>query len=182
MSKIGKQPIKIPTGVDVKLDNRNIDVKGPRGTMARQIPGGVGVEIKDDFIIVTSKNLDTKQGKALWGTWRALINNMVIGVTDGFKKVLEYKGVGYKAVVEGKNLNLELGFSHSIKMPSPDGIEFSTEKNTIIVSGIDKELVGQVAARIKKLRPPEPYKGAGIKYLGEIILRKEGKKSVSAGF
>jgi len=182
MSKIGKQPIKIPTGVDVKLDNRNIDIKGPKGNMARQIPGGVGVEIKDNLIIITSKNVDTKQGKALWGTWRALINNMVIGVTDGFKKVLEYKGVGYKAVVEGKNLNLELGFSHSIKVPSPDGIEFSTDKNTIIVSGIDKELVGQVAARIKKLRPPEPYKGAGIKYLGEVILRKEGKKSVSSGF
>jgi large subunit ribosomal protein L6 len=182
MSKIGKQPIKIPTGIDVKLDNRNINVKGPKGSMIRQIPIGVGIEIKDDFIIVTPKNVDTKQGKALWGTWRALINNMVIGVADGFKKTLEYKGVGYKAVVEGKNLNLELGFSHSIKVPSPDGIEFSTDKNTITVSGIDKELVGQVAARIKKLRPPEPYKGAGIKYLGEVILRKEGKKSVSSGF
>jgi large subunit ribosomal protein L6 len=182
MSKIGKQPIKIPTGVDIKLENVNIDVKGPKGNMMKQIPAGINVEIKDGFVIVTSKNIDTKQGKALWGTWRALINNMVIGVTDGFKKILEYKGVGYKAVVEEKNLNLELGFSHSIKMPSPEGIEFSTDKNTITVSGIDKELVGQVAARIKKLRPPEPYKGSGIKYLGEIIRRKEGKKSVSSGF
>jgi len=182
MSKIGKQPINIPDGVTVSLNDGTIETKGKGGTLSKKLPSNISVEIKNTEIIVSTHEENNKQDRAMWGTWRALINNMVIGVSDGFKKVLEYKGVGYKAVVQGNNLELSLGFSHGITVPAPKDIEFSTEKNTITISGIDKDAVGQVAAKIRKLRPPEPYKGAGIKYEDEVIRRKEGKKSVSAGF
>jgi len=182
MSKIGKQPISIPTGVNVSFTDGILDIKGEKGSLSKKIPSNISIKIEGTEVIVALDNNDTKHDRAMWGTWRALINNMVIGVSDGFSKTLEYKGVGYKAVVEGKAINLSLGFSHDIKFPAPEGIEFSTEKNAITISGIDKELVGQVAAKIRKLRPPEPYKGAGIKYQGEVIRRKEGKKVVGAGF
>jgi large subunit ribosomal protein L6 len=184
MSKIGKQPIVIPNEVSIVFENHVITAKGPKGVLINNLPDEINVKIEGQTILIsnigdTSKD---KQARALWGTWRAIISNMVMGVMNGFSKVLEYKGVGYKAVVEGKDLVLSLGFSHPIKMPAPEGISFGVDKNTIIVNGLDKELVGQTAARIKNFRPPEPYKGAGIKYINETIHRKEGKKSVSAGF
>jgi large subunit ribosomal protein L6 len=182
MSKIGKQPISVPNGVTINYNDGVIEVKGKEGVLSRKVPPNVSIKIDNNEIIVGSVDQPTKQDRAMWGTWRALINNMVIGVSEGFKKVLEYKGVGYKAVVQGKNLELSLGFSHDITFPAPDGIEFATEKNSITISGIDKELIGQVAAKIRRLRPPEPYKGAGIKYENEVIRRKEGKKVVGSGF
>ena len=181
MSKIGKQPIIIPEDVKVNLDKNNIKVMGPKGTLEKSLPKDLEFDFQENVLIVKPLMSD-RQTKALWGTWRALINNMVIGVKDGFSKELEYKGVGYKAVVEGDMLNLALGFSHPINIKTPEGINFKTEKNSIIISGIDKELVGQVAAKIRKLRPPEPYKGKGIKYKDEVIRRKEGKKVVGSGF
>jgi large subunit ribosomal protein L6 len=181
MSKIGKQPIIIPKDVKIELDKNKIKVVGPKGTLEKFLPKDIEFDFQENVLIVKPLTSD-RQTKALWGTWRSLINNMVIGVKDGFSKELEYKGVGYKAVVEGATLNLDLGFSHPINVKAPEGINFKAEKNSIIISGIDKELVGQVAAKIRKLRPPEPYKGKGIKYKDEIIQRKEGKKVVGSGF
>jgi len=181
MSKIGKQPVVIPDGIKVELNQDKIKIMGPKGTLEKSLPKNLEFNFQVNLLTVKPITSDN-QIKALWGTWRSLINNMVIGVKDGFSKELEYKGVGYKAVVEGNMLNLSLGFSHPVNIKAPEGIDFKTEKNSIIISGIDKELVGQVAAKIRKLRPPEPYKGKGIKYKDEIIRRKEGKKVVGSGF
>ncbi len=181
MSKIGKQPIIIPDDVKIELDKNNIKVTGPKGTLEKSLPKDLEFNFQENVLVVRPLTSD-KQIKALWGTWRALINNMVIGVKDSFSKELEYKGVGYKAVVEDNTLNLALGFSHPINIKAPEGISFKTEKNLIVINGIDKELVGQIAAKIRKLRPPEPYKGKGIKYKDEVIRRKEGKKVVGSGF
>jgi len=181
MSKIGKQLIEIPDDVKVDIDKEVIKVIGPKGSLEKQLPANFEFKLNDAKIQVVPLGKGA-QSNALWGTWRSLINNMIIGVKDGFIKELEFKGVGYKAIVEGDVLNLSLGFSHPVNIKAPEGIEFKTEKNAITISGIDKELVGQVAAKIRKLRPPEPYKGKGIKYKDEVIRRKEGKKSVSAGF
>ena len=175
MSRIGKLPIAIPAGVEVTLDGKDITVKGPKGTMTRTIVDPIDVEIKDNEIVVTRHN-DEAQNRAYHGLTRALINNMVIGVTQGFEKVLEVNGVGYRAAKQGKILNLSLGYSHPVEMEDPEGLEVVVEgQNKIIVKGIDKEKVGQYASEIRDKRRPEPYKGKGIKYADETIRRKVGK-------
>ena len=187
MSLIGKQPIQIPENVEIKISVDSILVKGPRGEISKNLHPSVIVEEKDKEILVKPSN-DSIQSRALWGTYRSLINNMVKGVKDGFEKVLVYEGIGFKSEVKsdssvesGKVLELNVGFTHSVKVPAPKGIDFKTEKNQITVSGLDKELVGQVAANIRKVKPPEPYKGKGIRYKDEVIIRKAGKKAVAAG-
>jgi len=179
MSRIGKKPIEIPENVNVEISDRTIKIKGSKGELVYTCREEIGIEIRDKKIyVVPSKH--TKKTKAFWGLTRALIANMVKGVTEGFEKKLEIRGVGYRASLEGDNLVLNLGFSHPIRISKPEGIDFRVEKNIIIVSGIDKQKVGQIAAKIRKLRPPDPYKGKGIRYVGEIIIKKEGKKAVGA--
>lgn len=176
MSRIGKKPILIPEDVEVKIDDQKVAVKGPKGELSQEIRSEIKVEQKQGQIFV-SPQARTKQTKAFWGLSRTLIFNMLQGVREGYKKSLQMEGVGYRARVEGKELVLEVGFSHPVKIPTPEDIEFSVEKNIIIVSGIDKAKVGQTAAKIRAIRPPEPYKGKGIRYVGEVIRRKEGKKA-----
>jgi len=175
MSRIGKQPITIPAGVDVKIDGSKVTVKGPKGELNQDIHRLVKVEKQDNQLLILVKDPEDKKNKSLWGLFRRLIANMVIGVTEGFSRRLEINGVGYKAAVQGKNLVLNLGYSHPIEFAIPQGLEIKTEKNIIIISGSDKQLVGQTAAEIRALRKPEPYKGKGIKYAEEIIRRKTGK-------
>jgi large subunit ribosomal protein L6 len=176
MSRIGKAPITIPAGVDVTVDGRTISVKGPKGTLERQIPGTITVSQDGDVLTVERPN-DENKVKAMHGLTRSLVNNMVIGVTEGFKKNLEIVGVGYRAEAQGPNaLRLNLGFSHPVDVKAPEGITFEVPVQTqVIVSGIDKEVVGQVAADIRSIRKPEPYKGKGVRYAGERVLRKAGK-------
>lgn len=176
MSRIGKQPIIIPDGVEVKIDKDLILIKGKKGELTQKLISEV--EIKDKTIILKEPK-KTKESSALWGTFRALIANMVEGVSRGFEKKLIIEGVGYRAALNGNKLVLNLGYSHPIEIQAPKGIEFKIEKNTIIISGPDKQMVGQVAADIRIQRKPEPYKGKGIRYDGEIIRRKAGKKAVS---
>ena len=175
MSRIGKQPIIIPDGVEVKIDNGLVTVKGAKGELSEQIHEHVILEQKDKEILVTVKDPEEKFQKALWGLSQRLIVNMVKGVTEGYSKVLEVNGVGYKSEVKGKILNLQLGFSHPIDYSFPEGIEITAEKNVITVTGSSKQKVGQTAAEIRAFRKPEPYKGKGIKYSDEIIRRKAGK-------
>ena len=175
MSRIGRMPIAVPAGVTVDIaENNKVTVKGPKGTLERTLPGEMKIELKDGQIEVTRPN-DLKKMKSLHGLTRTLINNMVVGVTDGFKKTLEVNGVGYRASKSGKTLTLNLGYSHPVEMTDPEGIESAVDGNKIIVSGIDKERVGQFAAEIRDKRRPEPYKGKGIKYADEVIRRKVGK-------
>ena len=176
MSRIGKMPITIPAGVEVKLTEGNfITVKGPKGTLERQLESRISVEIDAAVINVTRPN-DLKQNRALHGLTRTLIDNMIVGVTNGYSKTLEIVGTGYRAAKSGKVLNLTLGFSHPVEMTDPEGVETTVDGTAkIIVSGIDKEKVGQHAANIRAKRPPEPYKGKGVKYAGEYIRRKAGK-------
>ena len=178
MSRVGKKPILIPEGVEIKTQERKVIVKGPKGELFREIPSEIKIEIKDNQIFVFPQT-ETKQTKALWGLTRALLANMVEGVIKGFEKKLQIEGLGFKASMAGQDLVLSVGFSHPVYVKSRDGIGFLAEKNIITVSGIDKELVGQIAAKIRKVRPPEPYKGKGIRYVGEVIRRKAGKKSVT---
>ena len=176
MSRIGKKPVAVPAGVTAKVDGQTVAVKGAKGELQFIVPEDVSVEFNDNQIKVDPKN-STKRARALWGTSRAQIQNLVIGVTTGFEKKLEITGVGYKAAVAGKNLQLSLGYSHDIQYPIPAGIAIVTPKPTeITITGIDKRQVGQVAAEIRDYRGPEPYKGKGVKYAGEFIFRKEGKK------
>jgi len=179
MSRIGKKPIPIPEGVEVKINDNKVIIRGPEGELSKEIRPEIRVEFKEGKIFVLPKS-QTKKTNAFWGLSRALIFNMIKGVTEGYQKKLEIEGLGYRASLEGTDLILQVGFSHPVKIKPPEGIKFSVEKNIITVSGIDKELVGQVAAKIRKVRPPEPYKGKGIRYLGEIIRRKAGKKAVTA--
>ncbi len=181
MSKIGKQPIIIPDGVEVKISGNLILAKGPKGELKREIPVEIKAELADKKILVTPAR-QTKRTAALWGLTRQLLANMATGVSQGFEKKLELQGVGYKVALQGKDLNLNLGFSHPITFPAVPGIEFKVEKNIISVSGIDKELVGQIAADIRKLKKPEPYKGKGVRYVGEKVKIKAGKKAVKGGF
>ena len=175
MSRIGNQPIAIPNGVDITLDGHTLTVKGPKGTLSHKLPQSMQVEVTEDEVKVTRPS-DDKEHKSLHGLTRSLINNMVIGVTEGYSKTLEIVGVGYRAAMKGKNLNLTLGFSHPVIMEPPAGIEFETPEPTkIIVKGADKEVVGQVAAEIRDWRKPEPYKGKGVRYEGEHVRRKAGK-------
>ena len=175
MSRIGKMPIAVPAGVTVTIaENNHVTVKGPKGTLERTLPAAMTIKQEGEEIIVTRPN-DLKQNKALHGLTRTLINNMVVGVTQGYSKVLEINGVGYRANKNGKVLELALGYSHPINMPDPEGITTTVENNTIKIEGIDKEKVGQHAAEIRSKRGPEPYKGKGIKYSTEHIRRKVGK-------
>ncbi len=176
MSRIGKAPITVPAGVDVNVDGRTISVKGPKGTLERAIPGTITISQDGDTIVCERPN-DENMTKAMHGLTRSLVNNMVIGVTDGFTKNLEIVGVGYRAEAQGPGaLRLNLGFSHSVDVKAPEGITFEVPAQTqVIVSGIDKEVVGQVAANIRSIRKPEPYKGKGVRYAGERVQRKAGK-------
>ena len=175
MSRIGKAPITVPNGVEVSIAGRTVTVKGPKGTLSRDIPGDITVRKEENTLLVERPN-DERQNRSLHGLSRTLVNNMVVGVTDGFAKELEIVGVGYRAEAQGQNLRLALGFSHPVIVPAPEGISFEIPVQTrVIVKGIDKELVGQVAANIRSIRKPEPYKGKGVRYLGERIIRKAGK-------
>lgn len=179
MSRIGKKPISIPENVEIKIERQNIIVKGPKGELQREIRPEIKLEVEKDKILVIPQK-KTRGTKAFWGLTRALVFNMIKGVTEGYEKKLQLEGVGYKANLEGEELILRVGFSHPVKIEKPEGVTFSVEKNIITISGIDKELVGQIAAKIRKVRPPEPYKGKGIRYVGEEVRRKAGKKVVSA--
>ena len=176
MSRIGKRPVPLPSGVTATKEGEILSVKGPKGQLQLQMRDEIAYEISDDGILVKPAN-DTKQARAFWGMQRTLVDNLVTGVSDGFTKVLEISGVGYRATAQGKNLKLQLGYSHDVNFAVPDGVEVKTpDQNTVEISGIDKQKVGQVAAEIRRWRKPEPYKGKGIKYRGEYIFRKEGKK------
>jgi large subunit ribosomal protein L6 len=183
MSRIGKKPVVIPNGVTAELKENILKIKGPKGELSLSLHPKVKVEKTDTEILITVNNQDNKQEKALWGLFRSLIANMVTGVTTGFTKILEINGVGYKAAVAGKKLTLNLGYSHPIEMEVPNGLEAKIEKNVLTITGIDKQGVGQFAAVIREQRPPEPYKGKGIKYSDEVIRRKAGKvvKAVGGG-
>jgi large subunit ribosomal protein L6 len=176
MSRIGKAPIPVPSGVDVTITDGHVSVKGPKGTLERDIPGAITLRQEGDTLVVERPN-DERQNRAMHGLVRSLVHNMVVGVTQGYAKELEIVGVGYRATAKGPNaLELALGFSHPVNVSAPDGISFEVPTpNRIVVSGIDKEAVGQVAANIRGWRKPEPYKGKGVRYAGERVRRKAGK-------
>ncbi|MGI8492804.1 MAG: 50S ribosomal protein L6 [Acidimicrobiales bacterium] len=176
MSRIGRAPITVPSGVEVSVADKQVTVKGPRGSLARALPGEITLR-RDDSTLIMERPNDERQNRALHGLARSLVYNMVVGVTEGFNKELEIVGVGYRASAQGANrLELALGFSHPVYVDAPDGITFEVPQPTrITVRGIDKELVGQVAANIRKIRKPEPYKGKGVRYAGERVIRKAGK-------
>jgi large subunit ribosomal protein L6 len=176
MSRIGKKPVPLPSGVTAAVDGQTVKVKGPKGELQVVLVNDVEASIGSDGLTVSVRD-GAERGRQMWGLSRTLVSNLVTGVTQGFTQKLEINGVGYRAAVQGKNLQLQLGFSHDVAYPIPQGISIVCEKPTsITVSGIDRQLVGQVAAEIRGYRPPEPYKGKGVKYAGEFILRKEGKK------
>lgn len=179
MSRIGKRPIEIPQGVEVKIENNFISVKGPKGELSLKIHPEVRVEKENSFLKVSVRNPQEKRERSLWGTFQRLIANMILGVTQGYEKKLELVGIGYRASLSQNKLILNVGFSHPIEFHLPKGIEAKVEKNIISLAGADKQLVGETAARIRKIRPPEPYKGTGIKYLEEVIRKKAGKKAVT---
>jgi large subunit ribosomal protein L6 len=176
MSRIGKKPVTVPAGVTATIENGTLSVKGPKGTLTMATVDDISYGLEDGSIQVAPAN-DTKRARAFWGMQRTLVANLVAGVTEGFTKTLEITGVGYRAAVQGKNLRLQLGFSHDVDYPIPEGITIATpDATTVTITGSDKQKVGQVAAEIRRWRKPEPYKGKGIKYRGEYIFRKEGKK------
>ena len=175
MSRIGRQPVAVPAGVTVEVTAENVvTVKGPKGTLTQQLPKEMEIKVEEGSVVVTRPN-DLKKMKSLHGLTRTLLNNMVVGVTEGYAKKLEINGVGYKCQKQGKKLVLSLGYSHPVEMEDPEGVESVVEGNTITVKGINKEKVGQYAAEIRDKRRPEPYKGKGIKYADEVIRRKVGK-------
>ncbi len=181
MSRIGRLPIPVPTTVDVTIEGRQVTVKGPKGTLTRELHPDMTVA-KEDGTIVVTRPTEQKTHKQLHGLTRTLVNNMVVGVTDGYRKGLEITGVGYRAALNGKKLTLNLGYSHPIEIDPPEGISFEVENPTrLAVIGIDKELVGQVAAKVRSTRKPEPYKGKGVRYAGEVIRRKAGKAGKVGG-
>ncbi len=176
MSRIGKKAIPVPSGVSATIDGQQVSMKGPKGELSVVLVDEVMAEMGDDGLSVMPR-ADTKRGRSMWGMSRTLVQNLVTGVSDGFEKTLEIQGVGYRAALQGSNLQLQLGLSHEVLYPVPDGIKVQCPKPTeIIISGIEKQKVGQVAAEIRRYRPPEPYKGKGIRYQGEYVFRKEGKK------
>ena len=176
MSRIGKKPVAIPSGVTANIEGNTLSVKGPKGTLTMGLSDLIDYKVEGDEISVMPAN-DTKQARAYWGMQRTLVSNLVEGVTEGFSKTLEISGVGYRAQSQGKSLKLQLGYSHDVDLAVPEGLDVKTpDQTTVIVSGIDKQAVGQFAAEIRRWRKPEPYKGKGIKYQGEYIFRKEGKK------
>ena len=175
MSRVAKRPIALPKGVELNIQSENVSVKGPKGTLSIDKPAGIDVKIEDGQALLSAANDELVP---LTGTLRAIIANMVHGVSEGFERKLELVGVGYRAAMQGKDLNLSLGFSHPVLFPSPEGITIATPTQTeIVVTGADKQQVGEVAAKIRGFRPPEPYKGKGVKYAGENIIRKEAKKA-----
>lgn len=176
MSRIGKKPIKIPQGVQVEAEDRVVKIKGPKGELSFGIRPEITIKVEGSEVKVRPR-VETKKTNAFWGLTRSLVNNSIIGVSEGFEKQLEIQGVGYKAAVEGENLVLDVGFSHQVRIKKPEGLEFAVSKNIITVSGVNKQLVGEFAARIRRVKPPEPYKGKGIRYLGERVRRKLGKKA-----
>lgn len=177
MSRLGKQPIQLPSGVEATFTDGVLTIKGAKGTLTRAMKDAVSVTIADNAVTLAPAN-ESKESQALWGTYASHVNNMVHGVTEGFEKILEIEGVGYRAEAKGTSLVLNVGFSHPVELAFPEGVTAEVEKNAIKISGIDKEAVGQYAANIRKVRPPEPYKGKGIRYQGEYIIRKQGKKAV----
>jgi large subunit ribosomal protein L6 len=175
MSRVGKSPIPVPSGVDVTVNGADVTVKGPKGTLSRTVPGAIAIRQEGDTLLVERPD-DERRTRALHGLVRSLVNNMVVGVSQEFSKELEIIGTGYRASLQGSTLDLALGFSHPVKVDAPDGITFEVPSPTrVVVRGIDKEQVGQVAADIRALRKPEPYKGKGVRYLGEHVARKAGK-------
>ena len=177
MSRVGKKPIEAIKGVDIKVAGGQVTVKGPKGELKMALSDEVGVKVENGEVTVTARNPDERKSKAMWGTVRANIQNMVTGVTTGFTKDLELVGVGYRAAMKGKDLELSLGYSHPIVYKAPAGITFTSAKPTEIkISGADKQMIGQVAAELRSYRPPEPYKGKGVRKVGEFVRRKEGKK------
>jgi large subunit ribosomal protein L6 len=176
MSRIGKRPIAIASGVTVTLDGQTVSVKGPKGQLSWTVVDEIAVKHENGELTLEPKEA-SKRASAMWGLSRSLVANMVQGVTSGFEETLELVGVGYRAAMKGQALSMQLGFSHDVDIPPPEGITFAVPKQTEIrVSGIDKQLVGEVTARIRRIRPPEPYKGKGVRYAGEKVRRKEGKK------
>ena len=176
MSRIGKKPIAVPAGVTVTLDGQTVNVKGPKGQLSWTVVDEISVKLEGGELQLTPRDESTR-ARAMWGLSRTLVNNMVVGVTAGYETVLELVGVGYRAAMKGTTLSMQLGFSHDVDVPPPAGITFAVPKQTEIrISGIDTQAVGEVAARIRKVRPPEPYKGKGVRYAGEQVRRKEGKK------
>ena len=176
MSRIGKKPIALPGGVTATINGGMLSVQGPKGTLSLQLADDINYDVQADAISVQPAN-DTKRARSFWGMQRTLVQNLVTGVTEGFTKTLEISGVGYRAAAQGKNLKLQLGYSHDVNIPVPEGIDIKTpDPTTVEISGIDRQKVGQIAAEIRRWRKPEPYKGKGIKYRGEYIFRKEGKK------
>lgn len=176
MSRIGKRPVAIPGNVQASVNGQTVKVKGPKGELSVTLPEEVTLEQTADTIVVSPKD-DTKRARSMWGLSRTLVENIVLGTTDGYSKTLEIKGVGYRAQMKGKDLQLNLGFSHEVVHSIPKDIDVKVTKPTeIVISGIDKQMVGQIAAEIRSYRPPEPYQGKGVRYQGEYIFRKEGKK------
>lgn len=176
MSRIGKKPVALPKGVTATVEGQTVKVKGPKGELKVTLVPAVSVSMEDGSVVVAPRE-EMENARAMWGLSRTLVNNLVVGVTEGFTSKLEIQGVGYRAAVQGKNLSLQLGFSHDVSYPIPAGIAITAEKPTMLtVTGIDKQLVGQVAAEIRAYRKPEPYKGKGVRYAGEYVRRKEGKK------
>ncbi len=180
MSRIGKKLIQVPAGVDVTLSETEARVKGPKGELKLALHPHVRLERTGDVLTVSVKSEENKKDRALWGLFNRLVANMIVGVTKGYEKGLEFVGVGYKVNLAGKTVKMDVGFSHEVDFPLPAGIEAKVDKNTLTLSGIDKQLVGETAARIRRIRKPEPYKGKGIKYVDEVIRRKAGK-SAKAG-
>ena len=181
MSRIGKKPVPVTKGIKIEHKGGTLKVTGPKGELKASVPDSITIEIAGEEAVV-KRSSDTKAERALHGTWRALLNNMVKGVSEGFQRKLEIVGVGYKAELKGKKLQLALGYSHPILFMPPDGIKLEVPQPTnIVINGIDKQLVGQVAAKLRSFRPPEPYKGKGVKYEGEYIRRKAGKAAAAAG-
>ncbi len=178
MSRIGKQPITLPEGVTITVTAGFVDIGGPKGTLKRAIPFDIGIT-EENKVVTVSPLHQTRDALKLWGTMRAHLANMVKGVTSGYDIKLEIEGVGYRATQKGKDLELALGFSHPVPFPAPEGVDLKVEKNTILVSGISKDAVGKAAAEIRALKKPEPYKGKGIRYSGEVVRRKAGKKASS---
>ncbi|HSD12724.1 MAG TPA: 50S ribosomal protein L6 [Patescibacteria group bacterium] len=175
MSRVGKKPLAIPDKVDVKVDGSTVAVKGPKGQLSLTLDPRVKVSVEGKELNVTVADTENVKQRALWGLSRRLIENMTVGVTKGYEKKLEINGVGFKAAVSGKNLKLDVGFSHEVDFPIPEGLSITVEKNIITVSGIDKQFVGEIASQIRRVKKPEPYKGKGIKYVDEQIHRKAGK-------